>query len=131
MSSCSKLQIAVATDDNKGLEGHVSQHFGRCPYYALAAVESGRVVGCEIQENPFFDNHQPGQIPPFIETLGANVIIAGGMGPRAIQLFASLNIDVATGVVGTVNDAVEAYINGQIQGTVPCSHDHPNSCKDH
>lgn len=129
--STGKLQIAVAADDDKGLEGQVSQHFGRCPYYALTSIDSGRIVDCQVRENPFFDNHQPGQIPAFIETLGANVILAGGMGPRAIQLFESFNIDVATGFDGKVNDAVQAYIGGEVQGTVPCSHDHPNSCQNH
>ena len=33
------IKIALASEDNKGLDGEMSQHFGRCPYYTMAMVE--------------------------------------------------------------------------------------------
>ena len=67
-------------------------------------------------------------MPSFIHELGAKVIIAGGMGARAIDMFHSFGIDVATGVVGTVGEALGAYLRGETRGVVPCAHDHPESC---
>ena len=49
-------------------------------------------------------------------------MIAGGMGPRAIDFFNQLGIDVATGAQGKVRDVVEAYLRGEIQGVVACEH---------
>jgi predicted Fe-Mo cluster-binding NifX family protein len=126
-----KKVIAVAADDAQGLDGEVSQHFGRCPAYVLVDTEGGRIVGARVERNPHLGNHQPGQMPVFIRGLGPNVIIAGGMGPRAVDMFSEFGIEVATGAVGNVRRVVEAYLRREIRGIVPCAHDHPDSCGGH
>ncbi len=125
------IQIAVACEDDSGLEGEVSAHFGRCPYYAVVAMEGRWIKGYRVEENPYFGRHQPGQVPRFLHSLGADVILAGGMGPRAIDMFRGFGIDVVTGVAGKVGEAVDAYAQGRINGVVPCQHDHPESCGGH
>ncbi len=125
------MHIAIASDDEKGLDGQVSMHFGRCPYYVLAEVEGTMIQSTRIEKNPHFDNHQPGQMPAYIRDLGANVILAGGMGPRAVNMFQSFGIEVATGAVGIVGNVLNAYLNGELTGIVPCNHDHPSSCGGH
>jgi predicted Fe-Mo cluster-binding NifX family protein/DNA-directed RNA polymerase subunit RPC12/RpoP len=130
-SSRSTVQIAVAADDDKGLDGQVSTHFGRCPYYVIAEVEDGKIAGLRTEKNSHFGNHQPGQMPVFIRNLGANVILAGGMGPGAVEMFHSFGIEVATGAVGNVGKVLDAYLRGEIKGIVPCEHDHPESCVNH
>jgi predicted Fe-Mo cluster-binding NifX family protein len=126
----SKL-IAVAAEDDRGLDGEVSAHFGRCPAYVLAQVDGGRVGDARVVPNPYFGGHQPGVMPQFINQLGANVILAGGMGPRAVQMFHGFGIEVATGAVGNVRKVLEAYLRGEVRGTVPCAHDHQDSCGGH
>ncbi|MCP4606317.1 MAG: P-loop NTPase [Proteobacteria bacterium] len=130
-SKMSKKKIAIAAEDDKGLDGQVSMHFGRCPYYLLADVEDGKLVGHKIVENAHFGNHRPGQMPVFIRDLGADVILAGGMGPKAIDMFQSFGIEVATGAVGNVGKVLDAYLQGNIKGIVPCEHDHAESCGSH
>lgn len=128
-------RIVVAAEDPRGLEGEVSAHFGRCPYYVCIDVDSSQgedsIGSIEVVENEFFGRHQPGIMPRFIKSLRADVIIAGGMGPRAIDLFHSLDIEVATGAVGIVGKVVKAYLDGKLRGIVPCAHDHPESCGGH
>jgi len=126
-----KQTIAVASEDQAGLTGEVAMHFGRCPYYTLIDVEEGRLGRAKIIENPYFGEHKPGVMPRFVHGLGADVILAGGMGPRAVQMFESFGMTVATGAKGRVDKVVEAYLDGQISGIVPCSHDHPESCGGH
>lgn len=125
------MKVAIAAEDNNGLAGEVSMHFGRCQYYVLAEVQDGKIVKSSTEVNPFFGNHQPGQVPAFIKQLGADVILAGGMGPRAVQMFQAFGIEVATGAVGQVGRVLDAYLRGDIAGIVPCSHDHPESCGHH
>jgi predicted Fe-Mo cluster-binding NifX family protein len=56
-------------------------------------------------------------------------MIAGGMGPKAIDFFHQFGIDVVTGAQGRVRDVVEAYLRGEISGIIPCEHqDH--DCKE-
>jgi predicted Fe-Mo cluster-binding NifX family protein len=123
--------IAVAAEDGHGLNGEVSAHFGRCPYFLLAEARGTSVTESRVVANPHFGAHKPGAVPQFVRHLGANVIIAGGMGPRAIDMFHGFGIDVATGIVGTVGSVLEAYLCGQHRGVVPCAHDHPESCGGH
>lgn len=123
--------IAIAAEDDRGLEGEVSGHFGRCPFFVLVRVQNASVLTSDIVPNPHFGSHQPGAVPRFVHDLGANVIIAGGMGPRAIDMFHQFGIDVATGVIGPVGTVLDAYLRGEHRGVVPCSHDHPDSCGEH
>ena len=126
-----RKHIAIAAEDDKGFDGQVSHHFGRCPFYFLVEVEGDQIMESKVAQNPFYGNHQPGQMPVFIRDLGANVILAGGMGPRAIDLFMNYEIEVATGAVGNVRNVLDAYLRGDIKGIVPCAHDHPESCGGH
>ena len=115
-------KIAVAIEDNNGKNSKVSMHFGRCPYYLFVTINDNGKREYEILENPFFNNHQPGVVPQFIHQNGANVIIAGGMGPRAVELFNNFGIEVVTGYIGKVENLIEAYLSGEIKGYVPCEH---------
>jgi predicted Fe-Mo cluster-binding NifX family protein len=115
-------RIALACDDGFGLEASLSPHFGRCPFYVLVDVTEDQIAGFQVVKNPYFPNHQQGVIPQFIHSQKANVMIAGGMGPRAIDFFTQFGIDVATGAQGKVKDVVEAYLRGEIQGVVACEH---------
>ena len=122
-------RIALASEDRSGLEGAVSGHFRRCPFYTLVDVEGNHILSSEVVTNPHFPDHQPGVIPQFIQSQKANVMIAGGMGPKAIDFFHQFGIDVVTGVQGRIRDVVEAYLRGEISGIIPCEHqDH--DCKE-
>ena len=120
--------IAVAAEDEVGLDGQVAGHFGRCRAYVVVETAGGEIRGDRVVPNPHAEAHQPGQMPRFIQGLGVDAILAGGMGPRAINMFAQAGIDVATGLTGTVRDVVGSYLRGELSGTVPCRHDHPSSC---
>ena len=118
-------KIALACEDNQGLGGRVSQHFGRCPCYLIVDVEGSEVKKTDIVDNPYFNNHIPGKVPQFIKEQGAQVMIAGGMGPRAIDMFSNFGIEVVTGAIGNTGNVLQAYLRGEISGVEPCKHDHP------
>ena len=123
--------IVVAAEDACGFDGEVSAHFGRCPFFLLAEANGTTATVSEVVPNPYHGAHQPGAVPRFIRGLGADVIIAGGMGPRAIEMFHGFGIDVATGATGTVTTVLGTYLRGEHRGVVPCAHDHPDSCGGH
>ena len=123
--------IVVAAEDACGFDGEVSGHFGRCPFFLLAEADGTTATVSEVVPNPYSGAHQPGAVPRFIRDMGGEVIIAGGMGPRAIEMFHGFGIDVATGITGTVATVLGAYLRGEHRGVVPCAHDHPDSCGGH
>jgi predicted Fe-Mo cluster-binding NifX family protein len=117
-------RIAFASEDNSGLKAEISMHFGGCPFFTLVDVDGNAILSAEVVENPYFNNHTPGAVPQFINSQEANVVIAGGMGARAIDLFQGFGIEVATGVGGQVEQVLKAYLEGKVGGIAPCSHEH-------
>jgi len=116
------MNIALSTDDNHGLDAVLSYHFGRCPYYIFVDVEGMDIRDVRSVPNPFYGSHgQPGEVPSFIKSNGAQVIIAGGMGSRAIDFFKQFGILAVTGGSGRVREVVENYINGRLGEAAPCN----------
>ena len=114
------MKIAFASEENKGLESAMAHHFGRCPYYVFAEVEEGVAKNVETKENPFFSSHEPGVVPQYIADEKADVMIAGGMGPRAIEWFGKLGVKAVTGAGGSVRAALDDYLKGNLSGADSC-----------
>lgn len=114
------MRIAVSADTKNGLDSVVSPHFGRCPHFVLVDLDDQDVEQVREVDNPFYGHHQPGQVPGFIHSLGANVMLTGGMGRRAIMFFQQYGIDGVTGAYGSVRQSVESYLGGQLKGAEPC-----------
>ena len=123
------MRIAVSADTGHGLDAAVSPHFGRCPYYALVDVQDGQVSAVQTVPNPYFPEHAPGVIPQFIQSQGADVMLTGGMGYRAVSFFEQFGIQPVTGANGTVRQALEAFLQGQLSGAAPC-HESTQGCGD-
>lgn len=114
------MRVAVSVDNNNGLDSVVSPHFGRCPYFVLVDLEGQEVKGVNTITNPYYGHHQPGQVPGFIRSQQADVMLTGGMGGRAIAFFEQYGIQAVTGASGTVRRALEQYLNGELRGAKPC-----------
>jgi len=115
------MRIAVPAEGEGGLQSTVSHHFGRCPFFVITEVEDGQITAHERIENPFYAAHQPGQVPAFIHAQGIDLMLVGGMGQRAVAFFSSFGIEVCSGAAGTVENAVQAWLDGQLQGFEPCA----------
>ncbi len=109
------VKVAFASEEDSGLDSRLSFHFGRCPYYVFVEVKDGKVKNIETKKNPYSSSHIPGAVPQFIASEGANVIIAGGMGPRAMEWFIRLNIQPITGITGKIRDALNDFLAGRLQ----------------
>ena len=101
----------------------LSMHFGHCEKFALIEVneQSKEILSTNYQQPPA---HEPGLLPRWLGELGVNLIIAGGMGSRAQELFASNNIAVLVGAQGiSADELVSAYLNSTLQtGENCCDH---------
>lgn len=116
------MKIAVATEG-----GTVAAHFGHCSEYTLVDIHDGQPAGQLVLPNP---GHQPGFLPGYLAEKGVKVIIAGGMGGRAQQLFADRGIETVVGVTGPVDEVVRDYLAGTLEeGESQCDHDSPGHVK--
>ncbi|MDD3146010.1 MAG: NifB/NifX family molybdenum-iron cluster-binding protein [Candidatus Riflebacteria bacterium] len=104
-------------------EGTLCTHFGHCQQFCILTVnESKQITNKEMLTPP---PHEPGVLPRWLAEQKATVILAGGMGHRAQELFSQNGIQVITGVQGgqTPETAAEAYLKGTLQtGENACSH---------
>jgi Mrp family chromosome partitioning ATPase/predicted Fe-Mo cluster-binding NifX family protein len=119
------LKIAVATEN-----AAVAQHFGHCATYTMFTTEEGKITNTESIVSP---EHVPGLLPKFLGEKGADVVIAGGMGAKAVELFNVQNIEVITGATGDPQKNAELYLAGSLvsTGSVCHEHAHADSCGDH
>lgn len=115
-------KIAVASDN-----GMVSEHFGHCESFMIFDIENNKIANSETIANP---GHRPGFLPNFLADRGVNVIISGGMGGGAIDIFNERNVEVVVGNVGDAKSAVEKYLAGELKtsGSVCNKHEHHNEC---
>jgi len=112
--------IAFASDDNRGIEGILAYHFGRCPYFTFVEVDDNSVKNVTVENNPYADSHEPGVVPEYIHSKGAEMIVAGGMGPRAQEWFSKLGVRPVVGGYGRIRDIVEQIMQGPVKiSTVP------------
>lgn len=111
-----KKKFAVPT-----LHGKLSPHFGHCEKFAIVEIENGSIIKEEFVFPPM---HQPGVYPKFLSEIGVSIIIAGGIGQRAIQLFNENNIEVFMGIgEESPGQLVKQYLNNQLQsGQNLCDH---------
>jgi len=104
-------------------EGKLAMHFGHCQEFALIEVDTEKKEILSKKSVPA-PAHQPGLLPPWLAEQGANMIIAGGMGSRAQNLFAEKNIEVLVGAPAeTPENIVKAYLEGAlVSGENICDH---------
>ncbi len=105
------------------VEGHLSAHFGHCEDFAIFDVdlENKKIIGQEKVPSP---PHEPGLLPRWLAEKGVNVIIAGGMGMQAQQLFAESGISVSIGApADDPEKIVISYMNSSLElGDNTCDH---------
>ncbi|MGM5484602.1 MAG: NifB/NifX family molybdenum-iron cluster-binding protein [Nanobdellota archaeon] len=118
--SSDRMIIAFAVQENKGIDSTLARHFGRCPYYIFIDSENEGIKDIKTKENPFLANHNPGDVPKFISENRADVMIAGGMGPKAISWFNDLGINTITTTPKKIDDLLDDYFKGNLGGADSC-----------
>ncbi len=103
------MKIAVATENKQA-----SAHFGHCEGFTIYEVNEGKITNKSFTPNP---GHRPGYLPVFLRELDIDVIIAGGMGASAQQIFNENGMEVVVGAKGASDNLVEKYIKGELIST--------------
>jgi len=105
------------------VQGKLSLHFGHCDQFAVFEVDDDTkdIISRSTETPP---GHAPGVLPQWLGGIGVNVIIAGGMGQRAQQLFAQNDIEVVIGAqTSTPEELISAYLQGSlVTGDNICDH---------
>jgi len=112
------MRVGIPTNNKTMVEGH----FGHCKEFALYDID-GEIISKPMYVTP--PPHAPGVIPKFLSEHKASVIICGGMGQSAINLFKENNIKVILGASGSVDTNLQNFIKGDLISTgAVCEHNH-------
>jgi len=108
--------IAFPTSDKVTIDAH----FGHTKEFAIYEVRNNDIVQVKYVTPP---PHEPGVLPRFLGEQGIDVIITGGMGQMAINLFNRQAIDVILGAKGRIDVSINEYLGGFLssQGS-SCDH---------
>ncbi len=117
------MKIAVASEGKM-----VTEHFGHCEGFAIFEAEDKLITGKQFVPNP---GHKPGFLPVFLHEKGVEVIISGGMGEGAVDIFNEKGIEVITGASGDAEAAAISYLQGRLKssGSVCHEHRHADECE--
>ena len=101
------MKIAVTYKD-----GDVFQHFGHSEQFKIYEVEKDKIITSKIIESTGFGH---GALVGFLLDLGIDVLICGGIGPGAQVALSEAEIQLFAGVKGHADEAVSAFIKGELE----------------
>lgn len=120
------MRIAVTYENEM-----VFQHFGHTEQFKFYDVENGKIVKTQIADT---NGQGHGALSGILVQAGVDVLICGGIGEGAQNALSEAGIQLYGGVSGLADEAVNAYIAGELNYNpdVHCSHhEHEHSCGEH
>jgi predicted Fe-Mo cluster-binding NifX family protein len=106
------MKICIPTQDDRGLEARLSDHFGSAPFFTFFDTATGRL---EVAANTR-GTHEPGQCDPAqtLESTEARVVVCRGLGRRALERLQQLGVEVFVTRQVVARQALEAHAAGRL-----------------
>ena len=119
------MKIAVTYDN-----GNIFQHFGRTESFKVYEVENNQVISSEVIGSNGVGH---GALAGLLAEQKVDVLICGGIGGGAQAALAEAGVELCSGAEGDADQAVEAYLKGELVSTgANCDHHgEGHSCGDH
>ena len=109
------MKIAVTYENGK-----VFQHFGKTESFKIYEVEDNQIVSSEVISS---NGSGHGALAGLLAEQGIDVLICGGIGGGAQAALADPGIELCAGAQGDTDQAVEAYLKGELVSSgVNCDH---------
>ena len=122
------MKVAVTYE-----QGRVFQHFGHTEQFKVYDVEDGKVTASRILDS---NGSGHGALAAMLAGEGIDVLICGGIGGGAQAALEEQGIELCAGASGDADEAVAAYLRGDLINTgANCDHHEHHgeghSCGDH
>ena len=111
--------------------GTIFQHFGKTEFFKVYETENNQVVSSEVISS---NGTGHGALAGLLADQSVDVLICGGIGGGAQAALAEAGVELCSGAQGDADQAVEAYLKGELVSTgANCDHHHEegHSCGDH
>ena len=106
------MKICISSSGTD-LDSNVDPRFGRCPYFIIFDTDNDRFEYFENESR----NAMGGagiQAAQFVVNKGISTIISGAIGPNSFRVFNAANINIYSGVTGTVRETIDKLKNGKL-----------------
>ena len=107
------MRIAISAT-GRSLDTEVDQRFGCCQHFIIADPETMEFEAVD-NSGAMTAGGAGVSTAQMIAGKGVQAVFTGNCGPNAYQVLSSANIQVITGVSGTVKDVIEGYRLGKFQ----------------
>jgi predicted Fe-Mo cluster-binding NifX family protein len=106
------MKVAISSNGNN-LESTIDERFGRCRYFII--VETNDMT-FDVFDNANADLTASAgiQSASFVASTGAEAVITGNCGPKAMQVFDATNIRIFLDQHGVIKDVVEKFKKGEL-----------------
>ena len=109
--------MVIAVTYNKE-NGQIGEHFGHADFFKLYEVEDGRIYDSAVVA-PVGKGHSA--MVEFLDDYMVDVVICRNIGEGALAGLQDASIAVCANVEGAADDAIEAFMTGQLQVTTAAS----------
>jgi len=96
-------------------EGRISPRFGFTQDILIVDLENGKI---QSRESIPVERYLPGEIPDLLFQKGVRVVLTGGINLQFQDMFRERGIEVIWGLIGTPEEALEAFFMGKIESGV-------------
>jgi predicted Fe-Mo cluster-binding NifX family protein len=107
------MNVAVTAQGTE-LDSPVEPRLGRARYFLLADLETGRFRVHDNSQNAEAASGAGVQTAQSLVNLGAEAVLTGIAGPKALATLQAAGISVHVGAEGTVAQALEAFRAGRL-----------------
>lgn len=113
------MRLAVTYEN-----GEIFGHFGRTEQFKIYEIKEGQILSTEVVDT---NGSGHGALAGFLLDRNVDALICGGIGGGAQDALDSVGIRIFPGVMGNADDAVAAFLSGQLtyaDGATCCDHHH-------
>lgn len=107
------MKVAV-TSAGQNLESPVDPRFGRAPYLVLVDTETREYQAMENTAAQAAGGAGV-QAAQLVADQGVEALVTGNAGPNAFRTLAAAGVKVYVGAAGTVGQALEAFLRGELE----------------
>ncbi|MFT4964941.1 MAG: putative Fe-Mo cluster-binding NifX family protein [Halobacteriales archaeon] len=117
------MKLCIPTTTDRGLAADVSPHFGRAQTFTVYDTETEAV---DVVANDGQHHGGTRHPPDIIAETGADIVLCGNLGRKAVSRFEDHGIEVYCDANGSVRDAIDAWEEDALSPAAA-----ENACKGH
>jgi predicted Fe-Mo cluster-binding NifX family protein len=120
------MKIALPSNQDQ-----VDEHFGHCEYFTIFTIDDQNKIQSQETITPPTGCGCKSNIASVLAQMGVKYMLAGNMGPGAVNVLGMSGIQVLRGCKGKVKDVAESWLAGNLRDSGLACAQHEHGCHNH